>query len=321
MILKKLKAEVTQEYDQRGEGQTFQEYIDSSRSFLVMMYKDKFDSMTLAMAGLMEETSNCQSTNAALKEEVKELQAEFADVAMHCRRLTAEEMPTLDVRVAMELDGADHTAVVVPFRNVDELCHFRWTPHFEGDGRLDSYVKNGCKAFVGISCDVNAIKIAGNLTLLENPCLPPRLSPGTFRTGISLRILFLADNNLGAYNLRSILKGMRHSTSLEVFHCHSNGIGELGEGSSQQNPDAVDSLAAMTEIAEIVRSSGCPLRVLGLSKNWIGAAGLSRLMPGVALNQSITILDLSDNSIGVSGANHIAKCLVTHQSSRAILRL
>ena len=268
-----------------------------------------------AMANLQETTAKCAATDAVLKREILELQAEFEDAAMHCRRLTAQEMKALDVRVAMELDGGDHTSVVVPFRSADELCRARWTPHFEADGRLQSYVNNGCYAFVGISCDVHAVQIAGCLTLLHNPCLPPRLGPGTMRLGRCLRILFLADNNLGAYNLRSILKGMLHSKDLEVFHCHSNGTGELGEGTSQQSADQdpTDALSAMDELAEFVENRECPLRVLGLSKNRIGAAGLSRLMPGVALNSSIVILDLSENCLGVSGANHIAKCLVKNR--------
>ena len=296
------------------------EFVEQSRSFVVDRFRDGADSLMLAMGKLQTVTADCVETDARLKEEIKELQAEYVDAAMHCRRLTAEELVTLDVRVAMELDDTDHTAVVVPFRSADDLCQSRWTPHFEADGLLETYVNNGCFAFVGISCDVHAIQIAGVLTLLHNPCLPPRLGPGTIRLGQTLRILFLADNNLGAHNLQSILKGMRHSKNLEVFHCHSNGIGELGEGSSQQSPDQdpTDSLSAMDDMADIFRARECPLRVVGLSKNGMGSAGLSRLMPGIAANTSITILDLSENCIGVAGANHIAKCLVTNRTLQTL---
>ena len=320
MQLQKLKDEVVKEHEERGEGLSFTDFVAQSHSFLVDRYRDKAEEMMIAMGNLQEVTAKCASTDAMLKKEIVELQAEFEDTAMHCRRLTAQEMSMLDVRVAMELDGGDHTNVVVPFRSADELCHSRWTPHFEADGRLESYVNNSCFAFVGISCDVHAIQIAGCLTLLHNPCLPPRLGPGTMRLGRCLRILFLADNNLGAYNLRLILKGLQNSKDLEVFHCHSNGVGELGEGSSQQSPDQdpTDALSAMDELAEIVENRDCPLRVLGLSKNRIGAAGLSRLMPGIALNSSIVILDLSENCLGVSGANHIAKCLVKNRSLQTL---
>ena len=296
------------------------EFLAQSRSFLVSTYNDAADSMMLKMSALQQATADCVATEKSMKEEIKELQAEFVDAAMHCRRLTAGEFKTLDVRVVLELDGADHNGVVVPFRTAEELAHARWTDHFEADGRIESYVNNGCVAFVGISCDVHAIQLAGSLTLNHNPCLPPRLGPGTMRLGKCLRILFLADNKLGAYDLRSILKGMQHSKDLEVFHCHTNGIGELGEGSAAQNPDQdpTDALSAMDELAEIVRANKCPLRVLGLSNNRIGAASLSRLMPGISMNQTIVILDLSENSLGVSGANHIAKCLISNRTVQTL---
>ena len=318
--LKQLKQQVEKEYAQRGQGLSMDEFLSQSRSFLVSMYNDAAESMMLKMTTLQQVTADCVATDKQMKEEIKELQAEFVDAAMHCRRLTAAEFETLDIRVAMELDGADHTAVVVPFRSAEELSVSRFTRHFEADGRLESYVNNGCCAFVGISCDVHPIQLAGSLTLNHNPCLPPRLGPGTMRLGRCLRVLFLADNNLGAYDLRSILKGMQHSRELEVFHCHANGIGELGEGPAAQNPDQdpTDALSALDELGEIVRANKCPLRVLGLSKNRIGAAGLSNLMPGIAMNETIVILDLSDNSLGISGANHIAKCLVTNRTIQTL---
>ena len=322
LALKQIKAQVIKEYEAQaaGRGLSFDQYIDTSASFGVVMYRDRVESMMLKITDLRNIVADCVARDAKLKEEIAELQTEFADSAMHCRRLTAEELAGLDVRVSQELQGGDQSNVVVPFRSAEELSQARWSPNFEGDGRLETYVNTGGFAFVGISCDVAAVQIAGALTLVHNPCLPPRLGPGTLRLGRCLRILFLADNNLGAFHLRSILKGMKESKDIEIFHCHSNSIGELGEGSAQVSPDAdpSDSLTAMEEMAQIFSSKTCPLRVVGLSRNNLGAAGLFRLMRGVEMNSSITVLDLSENSIGVSGANWIAKALAHNRSLQTL---
>ena len=55
-----------------------------------------------------------------------------------------------------------------------------------------------------------------------------------------------------------------------------------------------------------ILSAGCQLRTLDLAF-W-----------GVEMNSSITVLDLSENSIGVSGANWIAKALAHNRSLQTL---
>ena len=92
MQLQKLKDEVVREHEERGEGLSFTDFVAQSHSFLVDRYRDKAEEMMIAMGNLQEVTAKCASTDAMLKKEIVELQAEFEDTAMHCRRLTAQEM-------------------------------------------------------------------------------------------------------------------------------------------------------------------------------------------------------------------------------------
>ncbi|KPI87180.1 hypothetical protein ABL78_3742 [Leptomonas seymouri] len=52
------------------------------------------------------------------------------------------------------------------------------------------------------------------------------------------------------------------------------------------------------------------LRVLDLSKNFLGNAGAQMVAVAVAHNHSIEVLDLTDNAIGYSGLNHLARYLL-----------
>ena len=80
----------------------------------------------------------------------------------------------------------------------------------------------------------------------------------------------------------------------------------------------VESLAVIQRLGNVLKWKACPLRVLNLSGNGIGPAGVSRICAGLACAEVLEVLDLSDNDLGVAGANHVAKALATNQHLKTL---
>lgn len=317
--LTRSQKDVMIEYERTGKvgGLSFEEWLGRSRSIVAEVFKEKQKMMGITMGNVITALEECDEAKAEIEKDVHALKLEFADAAMHCRRISQHEFEDLDVRVQAEVPASEKGAIVIPIHHVSGLTVGRQAAEY---GHLRTLIDQGCHTFVGISCPVDAVTLSNCITLKQNPCMLPRLGLKDERAGRCLKTMFLADNRLGPHGLNTIAKGMQCNGQLEVLHCIENDVGEVGKENVGEDRELAASLSALEGIAMALTTQGCLLRVLNLSGNNIGPAGAACIAKGLATSPQLELLDLSNNLLGVAGANHIAVAL-TQNTALQVLNL
>lgn len=309
------------EYQKSGvpNGLTWDQFVEQSKSVMVLVYREKQDHLGRAVDKLGEVVRECEEEEARGRVDVHALEEGYGLMGMHCRCVEWHEYDDLDVRVRCEVPKNQHWRVAVPFTSTDEMLE-HWNSKLPGPlqrgGFLMELVENGVENFVAVGCEIDPVAVASCLTVKRRPCLPTRVAEAGMREGGKcLRALMLADNGLGFKGLSKLVQGLQEGAMLETLHFVDQAAGELpfSSAGSADSVSLVASLAVVQRLSNCIKERHCSLRVLNLARNGIGPAGVSRIASGLACAENLLTLDLSDNDLGVAGANHIAKALATNR--------
>jgi len=226
--LGRIKIDMEKEYQKSGvpNGQTWDEFVEKSKSVMALVYREKQELLGRAVDKLGEVLRDCEAEEAKGRQDVEALEDGYGLRGMHCRCVEAFEYDDLDVRIRMEVPKKEHWRVALPFATTDEMIHHRASklpgPLQQG-GMLMEMVEHGVDSFVALSCEVDVVMVSTCMTLRPRPCLPARVAEKGMREGNCLRVVMLADNNLGYKGLGKLILGLQDGSKLEALHYIDNG--------------------------------------------------------------------------------------------------
>eukprot|EP01031_Cornospumella_fuschlensis_P030219 gene30219-36515_t len=130
----------------------------------------------------------------------------------------------------------------------------------------------------------------------------------------SLKSLILQKADVDDDECQNFVDALHHNRSLTELDLSDNKVGS-SENLNTVMPDIVTGGEAL---AELLRSQHCTLQTLKLGWNLIRLGGADDLCSSLSMNQSITYLDLSFNSLGSSGGIALGDALQDNYTLRTL---
>ena len=181
------------------------------------------------------------------------------------------------------------------------------------------YISGNCIGEAGAEGVADALKSNKTLTELDLSFnkigdVGAAALAGGLKSNTTLIVLYLSANGIGS-GVTGLADGLKSNTTLSKLNLSRNAIGDAGTAGLTELLKSTTTQSALRNLAhsggigeagaagltDLLKSNTTLVSALNLSRNGIGDAGAAGLADALKSNTTPTVLDLSENSIGVAG--------------------